>query len=185
MPKVRFAYRSTLPKPDDPDIIERFADALTQGFPINDAATRAGIGAMTARDWLAAGEAQLADYRGRLDDEQAIRELGSHAYFASRAKQSEMAFVERNLAHVNGACAPDAKGWLPAMTLLERRRPADFGRRDRLQVDQRSVSVNVSVTLGPEAATALLDALSHAGQLDAHALSLQEGGDTEILDPPG
>ena len=44
----------------------------------------------------------------------------------------------------------NGKGWLPAMTLLERRRPRDFGRFNRVEVEHRSLSISVVIE-GPAA----------------------------------
>ena len=69
-------------------------------------------------------------------------------------KEAEAAMVEAKLSIVERDMAVPGKGWLPAMTLLERRRPQDFGRRDRLEVSQQSVSISIS--LPAEAAQYLL-----------------------------
>ena len=137
------ATRSRLPRPDDPDIIQRVASAVERGHPIETAGKLAGLGLTVAWDWLK---------RGTEDIEAAppgtpVEELGSHAKFASAVKDAEARFVDAKLGIVN-RCAEDgsSKAWLPAMTLLERRRPRDFGRNDRMEIDQRSLLINVTVT---------------------------------------
>lgn len=135
------AYRPSLPRPDDPTIIETVASAVERGHPIETAGRLAGLGKTVAWDWLRKGEEQLELTPPGTPWE----ELGSHAKFASRVKDAEARFVDANLRFVNDARSPDAKGWLPAMTLLERRRPQDFGRKDRMDVQQTSVSVSVSL----------------------------------------
>jgi hypothetical protein len=142
MPKL--AYRTRMPRPDDPDIIARFADATRKGHPVATAATLAGI-SRVAHEWLSTGNAQL----------DAGDAQGSHAAFAAGHKQAVADFAERNLGVINEATT-QAKGWLPAMTLLERRMPRDFGRNDRLEVESKVVNVNISATLGPGQRAALL-----------------------------
>ncbi len=46
MPKL--AYRTTLPRPDDPDILKSIADDVKRGVPMRYAAIRAGISENTA-----------------------------------------------------------------------------------------------------------------------------------------
>src|SRR3990167_6530865 len=157
-------HRVTLPRPDNPAIVDAYVAAIAAGHPLATASTA----------WMHQGEAMLAEY-----PDPPAEELGSHAVFAVAVKQAEAAFVERNLQHVNGACAPDAKGWLPAMTLLERRRPQDFGRRDRAEV---AVTVTHRLEL-PEAALAsvLRLALQHALPQGETV----EGEATELPTPQG
>ena len=167
-------HRVTLPRPDNPAIVDAYVAAIEAGHPVATASTLAGISHDAATAWMHQGEAMLAEY-----PDTPAEELGSHAVFAVAVKQAEAAFVERNLQHVNGACAPDAKGWLPAMTLLERRRPQDFGRRDRAEV---AVTVTHRLEL-PEAALAsvLRLALQHALPQGETV----EGEATELPTPQG
>ncbi len=151
MPKL--AHRVTMPRPNDPDIIRRFADATRKGHPVATAATLAGLEQSTASRWLTQGrdEAEL-----RSDGE-----LGSHVAFFMEHERAVAAFAERNLDVVNEAAAQGAKGWLPAMTLLERRMPRDFGRNERLEIDTRTVAVSVTLEALPEGQReALIAALS-------------------------
>lgn len=156
------AYRTSLPQPDDPLILERIADATRKGHAITTAGPCAGIGQTTSYEWYMRGQEDLAEAeRQGLSYE----ELGSHAKFAKAVKDAEAEMVEAKLSIVERDMAFPGKGWLAAMTLLERRRPQDFGRRDRLEVDQRSVSVSVNLTaqLPPSAlAEVLALALSEA-----------------------
>ena len=149
MPKLR--HRVTMPRPGDPDIIQAYTDAMKIGLPLGTCATMAGISADTARDWLRLGTEAL----GAAPDKTA-EELGSHALFAWSVKQADAAFVLDNVAVIN-ACKTGSKGWLPAMTHLERMKPQDFGRFQRIEVEQRTVTVNLTAQLPPEAARALLD----------------------------
>lgn len=145
----RLAYRTKMPKPDDPDLLKAYCQAIAQGHPAATAATIAGIGEATARDWMLIGEQALAASE---DGELRAEELGSHAAFARAVKQAQADFVAQNLAYVNEARA-QAKGWLPAMTLLERRRPRDFGRQQYLDVEQHNThTIQLVVPPGAEAA---------------------------------
>jgi hypothetical protein len=134
-----------MPRPDDSDLIERFTDAIANGHPVSTAATMAGFAGYTANEWIALGEAELEQvptdvYHGRYD------EAGSHVPFVLAYKQALAVFCDANL-RVIGAATQGKNGWLPAMTLLERRMPGDFGRRTEVSVQQRSVNVHVTAQL--------------------------------------
>ena len=62
-------------------------------------------------------------------------------------------------------------GWVAAMTLLERRRPKDFGRNQQIQIES-TVTVKVSA----------LPALAEAEVLALIQASIQGG--TKLLPPP-
>ncbi len=152
MPKL--AYRVTMPKPDDPDIIRRFADATRKGHATATAAQLAGIGHATALQWLVAGNADL-------DAAQDGGVLGSHAGFALEHNQALADLVDAKLGQIHDAAASGPKFWPAAMTLIERRFPRDFGRNDRLEVETKSVSVHVTLDALPEGQReALIAALS-------------------------
>ena len=152
------AARATMPRPGDTAIIAAFSNAIEQGHPIDTAATIAGIGAMTARDWITQGNAQLdADPDGA----RPVTELGSHAAFAAAHKQALAELVDAKLGQIHDAAASGPKFWPAAMTLIERRFPRDFGRNERLEIEQRSVNVNVTLeALPPGQREALIAALS-------------------------
>ena len=147
------AHRVTMPKPDDPDILERFSAGIAAGQPIEIAATGAGIAGRTAYDWIEQGNAALAE---------PSTEHSSVAQFAQMVKQAEHRFVSEHLGTITAA-SKGKGGWVPAMTLLERRRPQDFGRFQRIEVEQRSVTINLSAQL-PEGAGAALLAMAQAEQ---------------------
>lgn len=173
MPALKF--RTTLPKPDDPEILERIAKATKLGHPIATASTLAGIGEATGTQWLAHGVADLeADPDG---------ELSPHARFALAVKAAEAEMVDAKLGVINAATeeAP-SKAWVPAMTLLQRRRPQDFSERRELHVSG-SVQVEARVVVAelPTEVRALI--------LEAGAEALRQGqkqlppGDTETAQP--
>ena len=70
MPKLKM--RPFLPRPDDPDILERIRDAITKGHPLRTAATLAGLHEDTAYGWKSRGKADLDAWDGG-------SELSSHA----------------------------------------------------------------------------------------------------------
>ena len=150
------AARATMPRPGDTSIIAAFSNAIEQGHPINTAATIAGIGAMTARDWITQGNAQLDTDP---DGARPVTELGSHAAFALAHNQALASFVGAKLDQVHDAAASGPKFWPAAMTLLERRMPRDFGRNDRLEVETKSLAVTVSYESLPPAQRQALIAL--------------------------
>ena len=141
MPKL--LYRTTIPKPDDPDIIARFSQAVAIGHPVGTACTLAGMEQSTASRWLTQGEQESAAHEAN-----GAEEPGSHVAFFRAFKASQAEFCARNLGVVTDAAnLGGAKGWLPAMTLLERRMPQDFGRRTEVSVKSESVIVHVTATL--------------------------------------
>ncbi|KKL14947.1 hypothetical protein LCGC14_2510530 [marine sediment metagenome] len=144
------AFRTTIPKPDDPRILNRMAEAIRKGHPIATAGTLAGIGETTAKDWYAAGEQALVQAETTGEDPGA---LGSHALFASVVKQAEAELVDAKLGVIDEATRAKG-GWVAAMTLLERRRPRDFGKQQYLEVEQRNY--NIHLTLPDGALPALL-----------------------------
>ena len=128
MPKL--AYRTTNPNPNDTAIAQRFSDAIRAGHPVATAAVLAGISERTARRYLAQGR------------DEAEQEQGSPCLFWRMFKEAEADFVESQLQRIHRDA--DAKGgWAAAMTLLERRRPQDFGRNQRIEIEQHSISANV------------------------------------------
>ena len=64
-------------------------------------------------------------------------------------KEAEADFVDAQLAHVHRD-AQQKGGWAAAMTLLERRRPKDFGRNQKVTVESTSVNVSVDLPALPE-----------------------------------
>jgi hypothetical protein len=171
------AYRDTVPRPDDPDILLSIYADIIRGMPMRYAAVRAGITETTAYHWRMQGEADLAS-----DDHKLLRELGPHALFVQTVKEAEAASIDDALTEWRS----DKQGWARWATLLERRFPADFGRHDR--VDQRTVSVSVTLTadaLPSDALPALRDLLVRLS--DEAPPALIEGTGTALDDssPPG
>ena len=164
MPALR--TRTTMPKPSDPIIIARIATATQRGHPLHTAATLAGIGATTAKDWRTIGDEQL----------EAGDEHGSHAAFALALKQAEARLVARRLKRIDKA--GQRGNWAADMTLLERRFPQDFGRNQTVNVKTESLSVVLHGTLPPGAEHELI-AQAHARlQLEAG------GGSQDEASPP-
>ena len=154
MPKL--AYRATMPKPDDPDIIRRFADATRKGHPVATAATLAGISRVTAQDWLREGNAQL----DAGDAEHAGTVLGSHAAFASAHREAEAVAVDAHLAVFNEISNKPGH-WQRSAWYLERKYADTFGMRQHTTVDTRTVAVSVTLDALPEGQReALIAALS-------------------------
>ena len=125
-----------MPRPGDSELIALFADATEQGHGVGTAATLAGIHQTTAAEWIREGIA-----------EREAGEEGSHIAFALAHKEAVARFVARNLGVVNESTA-GPKGWLPAMTLLERRQPQDFARRFEAKVE---TTIEQHVTFSVEA----------------------------------
>lgn len=168
MPKL--ATRTTMPRPNDPDIIARVADATRKGHPITTAGTMAGIGASTGFTWLQAGQEEL----------DAGQELGPHVGFLKAVKQAEADMVDSRLDVINEA--GDKGQWAAAMTLLERRMPDSFGRNQTVTVNQPSLAAALLDTLPLLAEAVLLqqrlDRLAALPRIEAG------GGDQNDASPP-
>lgn len=131
--------RVTNPNREDKELAQHFSSCIREGHPIATAAVLSGIGERTARRYLADGTAE------------AELEQGSPSLFWRMFKEAEAWFVADNLDRIHR----DAKkpgGWAASMTLLERRRPKDFGRN--VQVETTATVTHVH-ELGPAAQRAI------------------------------
>ena len=135
-----------MPRPGDPDLVERFTSALANGHPVATAATMAGISERTAHDWIQQGNEELDALEDVAEPEP--RELGSHAQFALATQRALAAFVEDNLGVLNAAKGPEGKSWVPALALLKARRPKDFGDRQYSFIETKT---EIAVTFSVEA----------------------------------
>jgi hypothetical protein len=123
------------------------------------------------------GEADLAS-----DDHKLLRELGPHALFVQTVKEAEAASIDDALTEWRS----DKQGWARWATLLERRFPADFGRRDYRE--ERTLSVSVSLTadaLPGDALPALRDLLARLSDEATPALIESTGVVVDDSSPPG
>lgn len=165
--------RTRIPRPDDPELIQAICTSIQLGHPLDTAGRIAGLGHDVAPRWYRWGIAQLEaapdDFQG------SPGELGSHAAFAAKVKEAEAFMVDQQLHHVARDAAKPG-GWTAAMTLLERRRPQDFGRNQRVEVDQR---VTVSLELSEQAMPALLRRAA-----ERHGLIESRDGGSEPDSPP-
>lgn len=98
-----------------PEMADRILGYVRMGVPNKAAAEAAGIGRTTFYAWKAKGEAAAS---------------GHYRDFTDALKQAEAESVVALVAAVRAA-----PQWQAAMTLLERRWPAEFGRRDRIEVE--------------------------------------------------
>ena len=110
-----------------PAVAARIAEAVELGATWERAADAAGVGASTLRDWRQRGEAGEVPYSA----------------FLASVKRAESAGVERALMVIRKAAAAGA--WQASAWLLERRYPADYGRRSELSV-QASASQAATAT---------------------------------------
>ena len=155
MPKLK--YRTSMPKPDDPSIIEPITQAILIGHPQTTAAALAGIHEDTLYHWRYQGEQELAELRGWAHWE----ELSSCARLVIHIKEAQAGFTDGALRGMRAG----GKDWTMWCTLLERRRPKDFGRRTELTVEQKTFVLNVTAQLSPELALKLLQVSAQEGKL--------------------
>lgn len=168
MPKL--ATRSTMPRPNDPDIIRRVAEAVRKGHPITTAGILAGLGDSVANYWWRTGCEQL----------EAGEEHGSHAPFARAVKRAQAEMLERCLVPINDQI--EQGNWVPGMTLAERRFPQDFGRNQTVSIKQETLTVILTGTLPPGAEAELLR--QRLARLEAPKLIEPPGGIQEEGQPP-
>jgi len=143
MPALK--YRATMPKPDDPDILESIYNDIKQGIPMRYAAIRAGISESAAYHWRSAGEQLLQQ------SNENINELGSIGRFVQTVKEAEAECVASRLA---AADAAEGNNWQKHITVLERRYPKDFGRNQQVTIESNSTVTYVH-ELGPAAERAI------------------------------
>ena len=128
MPALK--YRTTLPKPDDPAILESIYQDIVAGIPMRYAAVRVGIAADTAYHWRMEGNHALEQLE--TDTETDISTVPS-AVFAQTVKEAEAECVASN---VQAWMNPDiGKDWVKHATLLERRYGSDFGKNQQVTIE--------------------------------------------------
>ena len=151
-----------------PDIRERLLDALRIGSYREEACEYAGIDNRTFTRWMERGhrqqaadhayEMQRAEWetskKGR-EPKPPDQEDAPYAVLAQEVKRAEADARIAAVAAVHAAFSqPNGKGWIAAMTYLERKDPSKWGRRDR------TTHVNLDVPAGDNA----------VGTLDLRAL---------------
>ncbi|KKN34809.1 hypothetical protein LCGC14_0789890 [marine sediment metagenome] len=160
MPKL--LYRTTMPHPDDPEIIASITAAVNKGHPLASAAALAGIHDETLYHWTAKGREELAQAEGHT---LLWEELGSHARLVIHIKEALAGLVDEALDHVRAG----GKDWAAWMTLLERRMPKDFG-RNQAEAQALPAPLGFAVLLPPEAVQGLLDIAQRAQNRGARFL---------------
>ena len=103
-----------------PEVEARIAEAVELGATWERAADAAGVGASTLRDWRQRGEAGEVPF----------------VAFVATIKRAEGAGVERALRTIREAAEGGA--WQASAWILERRYPADYGRRSEVAVTARA-----------------------------------------------
>ena len=171
----KLAYRSTLPRPDDPEILDTVDQALRLGVPLRYAAALAGISETTAYHWVTdCARAMEAAPPGT-----PLEELGSAALFGQTVKEARASLVLEAVTEWRAA----GKDWPKWATLLERLFPQDFGRGPRSETSASATNNHV-LGRGAEADRALL-AILHAKLLTVPGSPGREGGGAVSEDPPG
>ena len=163
---------------------------VKKGMTNIDACLRAGVSKSSFYEWKKKGEeggaknSQYADFLDSLKTAEPEHEEALLNVVRAAAFERQLTIEEETLYDVDGkvlgrkvkkkASPPD---WKAAMTLLERRYPEKYGRRDRLQLDQ-SVEQNVTMTVKDE--REILGKLSDDAldALLAAKLEMENGGAT-------
>lgn len=102
-----------------PELITKMADIMAQGHYFITAINACGIGKTIAYEWI---------NRGETDRDNRVESL--YLDLVNALKNAE-AKSEQALLSVVKDKAINGKEWLPAMTILERRHPERWGRKDR------------------------------------------------------
>lgn len=111
------------PSKRTPEREARLLEALRAGNTRKDASLYAGLEQHTFQRWV------LAD-----------------AHFAQAVEKAEADAVVRNVAQI--AKAAQEGTWQAAAWWLERRRPEDYGRRDRVEITLRQEAHRIAADLG-------------------------------------
>lgn len=152
-----------MPKPDDPDIIDRFTTAIRKGHGVASAATLAGVAHNTMYVWLQQGDADIE-----------AREASSHATLTTAFKQAEAECIDARLGVIEAVTLGGGdKAWLPAMTLIERRWPKVYGRQQYVDIHEER-TLTLKLELPPAAVAALTRTLDNTKLLAAPAEGSQE-----------
>jgi hypothetical protein len=169
-----------------PDIADRLIEALTVGCYREEAADYAGIDRGTMARWIDRGESHKAmteTYQQKLEDWQANGKKGKappapdpeekpYATLATQIKAAEAQARVMAVTTVRSAMAqPGGKGWIAAMTYLERKDPAKWGRRDR------TTNVNLNLDASKMDLSGLSDAELASFNAIIQKLSPQEEGE--------
>ena len=102
-----------------PQMIDKLAKIVREGHYIVTACQAAGIHKTTFYDWLTKGDKEI---------ERGVTSLNTHLIYAIKKAEAQ---AEQDLLSVIKDKAINGKEWLPAMTILERRHPERWGRKDR------------------------------------------------------
>lgn len=120
-----------------PELIEKMSGIMAQGHYFITACNACDIDKTTAYKWINQGE---------LDITNNVDSLNTNLIHALKKAEAD---AEQRLLQVVSDKALTGKEWLPAMTILERRHPERWGRKDRslIQIDEhKTVTItNVEV----------------------------------------
>ncbi|MEO6326233.1 MAG: hypothetical protein ABIT01_13300 [Thermoanaerobaculia bacterium] len=111
------------PKEITPELLAEILEAIKLGVPASSAAIAAGVSRTVFHEWLAKGRAER-DAHGSKSE---------FADFADAIEKARAEFVRTNVRLVQKA---GETSWQAAMTLLERRDPENFGRRETIAGDK-------------------------------------------------
>ncbi len=120
-----------------PELITKMSGIMAQGHYFITACNACDIGKTIAYDWVKQGESDI--------------DQGNDSLFSNLVESLKKAeaIAEQRLLQVVSDKALTGKEWLPAMTILERRHPDRWGRKDRslIQIDEhKTVTItNVEV----------------------------------------
>jgi hypothetical protein len=139
------------------DLVQRIVDAILSGNTYKNACTLAGISDRTLCYWLSDND----------DKEYKVR-------FFRLVKEAEARAIHRNVLAINTAAK---KNWQAAAWFLERRRPEDYGRTDRL-IQQGNIDggpVKVEMEIGNKFASLVDKVYQQSVQAPALAHVIENG----------
>jgi len=154
-----------------PDIRERLLEALTVGSYREEAAAYAGIDHATFYRWIDRGDAHQARQETYEQAHKAWLEGGKkkgkapkapdpeEACYAILAREIKAAEAQARMAAItcvrSAISQPGGKGWIAAMTYLERKDPKNWGRKDRntnINLNLDASKLDLSTLSDPEVA---------------------------------
>ena len=132
-----------------PDVQQRIIEHVSEGNYPEVAAQLAGVPRRTFSRWL---------HDGRQDLDQGLED-SSVALLALAVEKARAESVARKVKRVHDA---EDKSWQASAWWLERNFPAMYGRNERIQIEQHSISVHVMPKLTERQQALLLTALAEA-----------------------
>lgn len=118
----------------NPEVVRMLCDNITLGMPYRQSCAAAGIGYSTYRNWMIRGEDEIE--RVSANPKATVRKNEQkYVDFVEAIKEAEAKGMRNNLAMITKASKEGA--WQASAWILERRYPAEFGRKDAIDMNNK------------------------------------------------